>query len=72
MSNKNKYYKAFTENNGMLNEIALGEKLGLDETETREIISQLLSEYKIEYFENKACNYSLMKSNYRLTKKNSR
>ena len=72
MNNKNKYYKAFKENNGMLNEISLGEKIGLDEPATREIISQLLSEYKIEYIENKACNYSLIKTNKRFNKKNSR
>ncbi len=61
MENKEKYYKALIENNGRLNEIDLGEKIGLDENETREIIVQLLSEHKIEYVENRACNYSHMK-----------
>lgn len=62
MENKERYYNAFIENNGQLNEIDLGDKFGLDENETREIIVQLLSEHKIEYTENRACNYSLMKT----------
>lgn len=62
MKNKEVYYKALISNNGQLNEIDLGEKIGLDENETREIITQLLLEYKIEYLENRACNYSLMKT----------
>lgn len=57
MENKEKYYKALIDNNGQLNEIDLGEKIGLDENETNEIIVQLLSEYKIEYIANRACNY---------------
>lgn len=61
MKNKDKYYRALIENDGQLNEIDLGEKLGLNEDETNEIIVQLLSEHKIEYAENRACNYSLMK-----------
>jgi len=61
MEDKERYYKALIENNGRLNEIDLGEKIYLDENETREIISQLLSEHKIEYVENRACNYSLVK-----------
>ncbi len=62
MEKKEKYYRALIENNGQLNEIDLGEKIGLNEDETREIIVNLLSEHKIEYAENRACNYSLMKS----------
>jgi len=61
MENKNRYFKALTENNERLNEIDLGEKLGLDESETREIIVQLLGEHKIEYVENKTCSYKLTK-----------
>ena len=61
MENKERYYKAFIKNNGQMNEIDLGEKIYLDENETREIISQLLSEHKIEYVENSTCNYRLMK-----------
>lgn len=61
MENKDKYYKVFMENNGQLNEIDLGEKIGLNEDETRAIIVQLLSEHKIEYVENRICNYSLKK-----------
>jgi hypothetical protein len=43
-------------------EIELGEKLGLDEEVTRQILTQLLSEYKIEYIENGFCEYSVMKT----------
>ena len=68
MKNKERYYKAFKENNGQLNEIDLGEKFGLDENETREIIVQLLSEHKIEYTENKSCQYSLKKTSKRKSK----
>lgn len=61
MKNKEKYYKVLIENNGQLNEIDLGEKIGLNEDETRVIIVQLLSEHKIVYVENRICNYSLKK-----------
>ncbi|UQA77300.1 hypothetical protein K2F45_10095 [Sphingobacterium siyangense] len=67
MENKEKYYIALIENDGQLNEIDLGKKIGLNEDETNEIIVQLLAEYKIEYAEKRACNYSLMK---RVRKKN--
>lgn len=62
MENKDRYYNALIENDGQLNEIDLGEKFGLNENETREIIVQLLSEHRIECKENRACNYSLMKT----------
>jgi hypothetical protein len=65
MENKNRYIKALIDNHGQLNEIDLGEKMGLNEDETREIIVQLLSEHKIEYIENRTCNYSLMKTKKR-------
>ncbi|MCF0065823.1 hypothetical protein MUK70_03565 [Dyadobacter chenwenxiniae] len=61
MENKNRYYNLLKEDNGQQNEIDLGEKVGLNEEETREIVSQLLSEHKIEYKENKACNYRVVK-----------
>lgn len=61
MSIKEKYFKLFRINNGRLSETELGEKLGLDETEIQRIIAQLLTEYKIEYKQNKACDYSLFK-----------
>jgi hypothetical protein len=61
MENKNRYYNLLKEDNGQQNEIDLGEKIGLNEEETREIVSQLLSEHKIEYKENKACNYRVVK-----------
>ena len=65
MKNKEIYYKAFIENDGQLNEIDLGEKFGLNEDETREIIVQLLSEHKIEYIENRSCDYRLNKTTKR-------
>ena len=68
MENKEIYYKALIGNNDQLNEIDLGEKIGLDENETREIIVQLLSEHKIKYTENRACNYSLMTTKKRKRK----
>ena len=65
MENKDRYYHALIENNGQLNEIDLGEKFGLGENETREIIIQLLSEHKIEYKKHSACHYRLMNSRKR-------
>ncbi|MCB4809132.1 hypothetical protein LG651_12810 [Tamlana sp. 62-3] len=61
MKIKDVYYKALIENNGRLNEIDLGEKLGLNQEETQQIIVQLLSEHKIEYLENRSCNYKPIK-----------
>ncbi|MBW3466897.1 hypothetical protein [Arthrospiribacter ruber] len=61
MENKDRYHNALIENDGQLNEIDLGEKFGLDENETRKIIVQLLSEHRIEFEENKACNYRVLK-----------
>lgn len=61
MKNKEHYYQAFIKNNGKLNEIDLGEKIYLDEDETREILSQLLSENRIKYHNNGNSNYSLVK-----------
>lgn len=57
MNQKEIYFKALIENNDQLNEIDLGSKMGLDENETRAIIATLLSEYRIEYVENKVCDY---------------
>ncbi len=62
MGIKDQYFKAFKESNGRCNEIELGEELGLDENTTRQILTQLLSEYKIEYIENGRCEYSVMKT----------
>lgn len=68
MENKERYLKALIENNGKLNETDLGEKFGLGENETAEIIAQLLSEHKIEYVMNRVCNYSVM-GNYKKKKR---
>jgi len=61
MENKEQYFNALIKNKGHLNEIDLGERMGFDENETREIITQLLSEYKIKYTPYMICNYSPMK-----------
>lgn len=61
MENKDKYLEALKLDNGQLNEIDLGEKMGFNGDETREIIVTLISEHKIEYVENRASNYSVKK-----------
>ncbi len=61
MENKDNYFKRLIKNNGKLNEIDLGESIGLNENETRSCIAQLLSEHKIEYLRNRNCDYSLVK-----------
>lgn len=65
MENKERYHKALIANKGQLNEIDLGESIGIDADETREIIAQLLSEHKVEYLENKICKYGLIKKQKR-------
>ncbi len=59
MTDKLKYYEALKLSNGRLNEIELGEKLGINEARTQELIAILLSEYKIAYVINGYCNYSI-------------
>lgn len=61
MKNKDRYFQAFIQNNGKLNEIELGQYLGMNEDETRAILAQLLAEYKIEYITNRACEYRLIR-----------
>ncbi len=68
MEDKDRYFKALVENNGKLNEIDLGENIGIDEEETRKIIVELLLEHKIEYMENGSCNYGLNKTTKRKNK----
>ncbi|WP_299117318.1 hypothetical protein [uncultured Winogradskyella sp.] len=68
MEIKEVYFKALIENNGLLNEIDLGEKFGLDEEKTRKIIVQLLLEHKIEYTENRSCKYRVNKTTKRKNK----
>lgn len=60
MENKERYIKALIENNGQLNELDLGERIQLDEDETREIIAQLLSEHRIRYEGKNVCKYSVV------------
>ena len=59
MDNKEKYFQALKFDNGRLDEIDLGESVNIDEESTRRIISLLLSEHKIEYAVNGACNYRI-------------
>lgn len=61
MENKKRYYLALRKNNGRLNEMDLGETLGFEDDVTRRIITQLMSEHKIEYHQNGNCNYRTMK-----------
>jgi hypothetical protein len=71
MEGKNEYYNLLKTSNGKLNELELGEAMGLDEDQTQEIIAQLLSEHKIAYKTNKACNYSVMTRDRKSSKKGS-
>jgi len=64
MGNKEKYYQVLKNNNNQLNEVDLGEQIGLDEDDTRRIISQLLFENRIEYEENNVCNYKLVRRKF--------
>ncbi|HCT30049.1 MAG TPA: hypothetical protein DIW31_04820 [Bacteroidales bacterium] len=59
MDNKEKYFQALKANKGHLDEIDLGESVNIGEESTRKIISMLLSENKIEYVVNGACNYRI-------------
>ena len=61
MENKDRYYLALSENKGRFNELDLGETLGFEEEVTMNLIAQLISEHKIEYYENGRCNYRTMK-----------
>lgn len=61
MELKEAYLNALIKNDGRLNDIDLGEALGLNEQETRAVIGQLLAEYKIEYLPYRCCNYRIKK-----------
>ena len=61
MENKDRYFDALSKGNGSMNEIDIGEKLGLDDVETHAIIAQLLSEHKIDFTVHGACNYRVSK-----------
>lgn len=60
MDNKEKYFQALNADNGHLDEIDFGESINIDEKSTRKIICLLLSEHKIEYVANRACNYRII------------
>lgn len=66
MVNKERYFQALKANNGNLNEMDLGETIGLDEPETRRILTQLLAEYRIFFVPHGACEYSTSKSEGRM------
>jgi hypothetical protein len=57
MNQKETYYLALKKHKRKMDEISIGETLGLDEDSTMKIISQLLSEYKIEFISEGAANY---------------
>lgn len=61
MDDKEKYFQALKKDNGVRNEIEIGEMLGFDESETQKIISMLLFDYKIEFVKHGACNYKIKK-----------
>ena len=65
MDNKEKYFQALKADKGHLEEIDLGESVNIDEESTRRIISMLLSEHKIEYAVNGACNYRIKSKKYK-------
>lgn len=69
MENKERYLRALVKNKGKWNEIDLGEEIGLNEEETREIIVCLLSENKIKYAEMTVCKYSPVKAIKHILKK---
>jgi hypothetical protein len=61
MNPKDKYIDALKNNKGKFDEITLGKTIGLDENSTRKIISELLSEFRIEFEEYGLCNYRIRK-----------
>jgi hypothetical protein len=69
MNIKEKFFQALKKEKGQFDEIELGESINLDKETTMKIISQLLSEHKIEYELNGACNYAIKKQSRLKTKK---
>ena len=60
-TNKQTYLQAMIADNGKNSELELGEMLGFEEDLTMRIISQLLTEHKIEYIAHKQSNYRIIK-----------
>ncbi len=54
---KQKYLAALQANNGQLDEITLGVKLGFSEEQTNQIIADLLADNKIEFQSFGLCSY---------------
>jgi hypothetical protein len=59
MDNKEQYFQALKTNKGILDEVSLGETIGLDQDTTMRIISQLLSEYRIDFETVRNCSYKV-------------
>jgi len=56
---KDKYLVALKNNNGLLDEIALGESLGFTADKTSQIIEELVNEDKIEFQSFGLCSYKV-------------
>ena len=54
---KEKYLEALRNNQGKLDERALGESLGFSKQHTDKVIEALMGEEKIEYHTEGACSY---------------
>lgn len=59
MNDKEIYLRALNNNNGKLDELMLGESIGFDDDKTMRIISQLLTEYRIEFEHVGSCSYKV-------------
>ena len=62
MKIKTLYFNALVQNKAQIDEISLGEMLGLDEIETRSVISELLHENRISYCPDNNCKYKPLKN----------
>jgi len=58
-TDKDKYLAALKNNNGQLDEIALGETLGFTSDKTNQIIEELTNEGKIEFQSFGLCSYKV-------------
>ena len=56
-TDKEKYFLALKNNNGQLDEIALGESIGFTSDKTTQIIEELVNEGKIEFQSFGLCSY---------------
>lgn len=58
-TDKEKYFLELKNNNGQLDEIALGESIGLTSDNTNQIIEELVNEGKIEFQSFGLCSYRI-------------